>query len=224
MEKLTRFNPIIGDDLPYVSQTFRRVPAKYGFNALTYPSDRPLTYALKDALNDFATSYYRNHEIIGETYEDFQANLQSDLLLNIDTFEKMMEVYRDDIAKPLQSRTIKRTYDITDAGTGKGKSSGTSKIDSDITNTDYDLPIDNPTGQAVQKSTSEGTTNNTDSASSESESTQKKTGTETEEWSDVGVAPNYELLNGFLDNNRSYYQVFISFFENCFTLHEAWYI
>lgn len=214
---------IIGDDLPYNSQWLRKVPDGFGFKALTYPEDRPLTYALKDRLNDFATDYYRNWEIVGTTYADFQTNLQVSLLENIDTFEKMLEVYNDDIAKPLQSRTIKRTYDLTDKGESSGSSSQSSNVNSNVENTEYDIPIDNGTGQATSKSVGSGKNETTGSGTSSGTNTNTKTGTETEEWSDVGVAPNYTLLNGFLDNNRSYYNVFVNFFKDCFTLAEVLY-
>lgn len=223
MEYLTKQNDIIGDDLPYNTQWFRKVPSGFGFDALDYPTDRPLTYELKDKLNAFATDYYRNYEIVGTTYADFQTSLQIALLENIDTFEKMMEVYDDDIAKPLQSRTIKRTYDITDINDGSLSGSNTGTVGSDVTNTDYDLPIDNPNGQATSKSTGTGTTTNNLKNEQTNKNTFTHKGTETEDWSDVGVAPNYTLLNGFLDNNRSYYNVFVNFFTDCFTLMEGYY-
>ena len=43
------------------------------------------------------------------------------------------------------------------------------------------------------------------------------TGTVTTELSDLGVRPNYESLNGFLDNNRTFIQEFINVFEECFS-------
>lgn len=43
------------------------------------------------------------------------------------------------------------------------------------------------------------------------------TGTVTTELSDLGVRPNYESLNGFLDNNRTFIQEFINIFEECFS-------
>ena len=320
MERLNNFKPIIGDDLPYNTMYLRDIPSGFGFGALDYPTDRPLTYALKDKLNDFASDFYRNYEIVGNTFVDFQRYLQSDLMLNIDTLEKMLAVYNDDIAKPTQSRTIKRSYDIHDTtdidGSNTSSSNSSSTIDrsdtgtvgvestqddtgtvgvestqddtgtvgvestqinsttvnSNVTNIEYDLPIDNPNGQATTKSTSDGstgtegnqngsntttnnlktartetTTNNLKTArtetttnnlktsetgnttnsntNSENSNTDfKHTGSETEEWSDVGVAPNYVLLNGFIDNNRSYYLVFVNFFVNCFDLGEALYV
>lgn len=208
MDKLPTQLDIIGDDLPYNTQWTRKVPDGFGFDALEYPEDRPLTYALKDKLNAFAKDYYRNYEIVGTTYADWHTNLQCDLLLNVDTFEKMLEVYQDDIAKPLQSRTIKRTYDIEDSNSGN--------TTSNVANTNYDLPIDNPEGQATDKSTGDGNTTVS--------GTYTHKGSEIEEWSDVGVAPNYTLLNGFLDNNRSYFKVFVDFFKDDFTLIEVMYV
>lgn len=223
IEKLPNQPNIIGDDLPYNTQWYRKVPSGFGFDALEYPEDHPLTYALKDKLNAFAKDYYRNYEIVGTTYADFQTNLQVALLENVDTFEKMMQVYDDDIAKPLQSRTIKRTYDITYVNEGTMSGSNTGTVGSDITNTDYDLPIDNEGAQAVSKNTGVGTTTNNLKNEQTNKNTNTHKGTETEDWSDVGVAPNYTLLNGFLDNNRSYYNVFVNFFTDCFMLMEAYY-
>lgn len=224
MERLSKFSPIVGDDLPYNTMALRDVPDGFGFGALVYPDDRPLTYALKDKLNDFATKYFRNHEIVGETLVDWQTYLQCDLLMNIDTMEKMLAVYDDDIAKPTQSRTIKRTYDIADETNISGTDTNSGTVKSNIENMDYDLPIDNPNGQATAKSTSDGTTTNNLTNTSTGKNAYTHKGTETEDWSDVGVAPNYELLNGFLDNNRSYYAVFVSFFENCFDIGECLYV
>src|SRR5574344_2648060 len=115
MEKLTTFKSIIGDDDPITTLALRDVVEGFGFSALSFPTDKPLTYALRDKLVDFATRYYRNHEIIGTTLRDFQDNLQLDLDANLDTFEKLLEVYNEDIAKPTQSREIRRTYDLLDA-------------------------------------------------------------------------------------------------------------
>lgn len=223
MERLVNQNDIIGDDLPYNTQWYRKVPSGFGFDALDYPTDRPLTYALKDKLNAFAKDYYRNYEIVGTTYADFQTNLQVALLENVDTFEKMMEVYNDDIAKPLQSRTIKRTYDIEDTNDGTLNGSNTGTVGSTVANTDYDLPIDNGTAQPVSKSEGNGTTTNNLKNTQTNTNKYTHKGTETEDWTDVGVAPNYTLLNGFLDNNRSYYNVFVNFFTDCFTVMEALY-
>ena len=223
MEKLTTFKPIIGDDDPYITIALRDLPEGYGFDGLVFDPNKPLTYALKERLIDVATRYYRNYEIVGETFTDFRENLQLDLDLNVDTFEKMLAVYNDDIAKPTQSREIRRTYDLKDTSneTENINSEGSTNNNNETTN--YDIPLDNGTAQGTDKSVSTGTGSNTNSSDRTLNGSNAKTGTEVEYWSDVGVAPNYELLNGFLDNNRTLEQVFIRFFKTDFTLSEVYY-
>lgn len=48
-----------------------------------------------------------------------------------------------------------------------------------------------------------------------------QTGVVRTELSDLGVRPNYESLNGFLDNNRTLLQVFFGIFSGCFTLAQS---
>lgn len=216
IQKLKYNTPIYGDDNPTISQWYRDVPADFTFSRLTYKSDCPLSIALKDKLSEYADRYYRNFEIVGMTYVDFFENLQLSLDENIDNFEKFLKVYYDDIANPTQSRTIKRTYDITDASSG----TATSKVTASQVNKGFELPIDNSGAHELDRDTADSSS----SSDSGSTGTVKKTGSETEDWSDVGVAPNYELLNGFLDNNRTFYQVFVSYFRNCFTLMEDYHV
>ena len=223
MEKLTTFKPIIGDDDPYITIALRDLPEGYGFDGLVFDPNKPLTYALKDRLIDVATRYYRNYEIVGETFTDFRENLQLDLDLNVDTFEKMLAVYNDDIAKPTQSREIRRTYDLKDTSNETENISAEGSTNSNNETTNYDIPLDNGTAQGTDKSVSTGTGSNTNNSGRTLNGSNAKTGTEVEYWSDVGVAPNYELLNGFLDNNRTLEQVFIGFFKTDFTISEVYY-
>ena len=222
MDRLKNYPSITGDDNPFFSLALRDLPKGRGFDGLTFSVDAPLTFALKDKLVDFATRYYRNHEIVGATISDFADNLQVDLDMNLDTFEKMLQVYDDDIAKPTQSREIVRTYDVTDTneGTATNESSSTSEGNNESTN--YDIPVDNGTAQGTDKNVGNTTGSSTGRSTDTQSNTAKKTGTETEYWSDVGVAPNYELLNGFLDNNRTLYNVFVSFFKDDFTVMEVY--
>lgn len=57
----------------------------------------------------------------------------------------------------------------------------------------------------------------TDKDEGEGTDNRAMTGTVTTELSDLGVRPNYESLNGFLDNNRTFIQEFINVFEECFS-------
>lgn len=223
MERLPTYESITGDDNPFSTLQLKYVPKGKGFDGLVFPSDKPLTYALKDKLVDFATRYYRNHEIVGVTVSDFLDNLQVDLDINVDTFEKMLEVYDEDIAKPTQSREIRRTYDLEDSDIGSETNTTESSNNSTSESTDYDIPLDNGTAQGTNKNISTGSGSSNGSGITQTNNTLRKTGTETEYWSDVGVAPNYQLLNGFLDNNRSLYEVFVSYFKNDFMILEGYY-
>lgn len=224
MEKLTPYNPTVGDNLGFNTMRYENIPNGFRFTDLSFPTDSPLTYALKDKLVDFADKYYRNYEIVGTTFTDFFTSLQLDLLENIDTMEKMLAVYDEDIAKPTQSRTIKRTYDLVDTTDQTGENTSNNSSENTSVNTDYDIPYDNGASpQGVGKSEGTGSTTNTGKNTNKSNGTATKKGTETEDWSDVGVAPNYTLLNGFLDNNRTYYNVFVSFFKDDFTMEEYYY-
>ena len=222
MDKLKTYPNITGDDYPFATIQLKYVPEEYTFKGLTFPTDKPLTLAVKDKLVDFATRYYRNHEIVGSSVADFFDNLQVDLDMNIDTFEKMMEVYNEDIAKPTQSREIKRTYDLEESDIGSETNSTEATSSSSSESTNYDIPLDNGTAQGTDKNVSSNSGSSTGSGTTQRNNTLKKTGTETEYWSDVGVAPNYELLNGFLDNNRTLYAVFVSFFKTDFQITEVY--
>lgn len=209
---LTRFDEIVGDDLPYKTVKLEDVPEGFHFKDLPWDdiaNDCPLMVGLKTPLCAFAELYYSDWEIVGKTYGDWFKQLSKSFMLNADTMEKMLAVYDEDIAKPLQSRTIKRTYDITDTN------NGTTSNDGDSTSKDYELPINDTPAQEIARTV--GTSGNTSTV----DLTNKHTGSETEEWSDVGVAPNYVLLNGFLDNNRTSKEVFISYFKDNFTLAEG---
>lgn len=223
MERLPTYESITGDDNPFSTLQLKYVPEGKGFDGLVFPTDKPLTYTLKDKLVDFATRYYRNHEIVGVTVSDFLDNLQVDLDINVDTFEKMLEVYDEDIAKPTQSREIRRTYDLEDSDIGSETNTTESNNNSTSESTDYDIPLDNGTVQGTNKNISTGSGSSNGSGITQTNNTLRKTGTETEYWSDVGVAPNYQLLNGFLDNNRSLYEEFVSYFKNDFMILEGYY-
>lgn len=97
----------------------------------------------------------------------------------------MLEVYDSDIAKPILGRTEKITYDLSNIATG----------DNNSESNHIDIPRDNPLDESPTYK---------DGSVSEINNTTKQTGTQTTELSDLGVRPNYETLNGFLDNNRTY--------------------
>ena len=127
--------------------------------------------------------------------------LQEVLLINADTVERLLEVYDSDIAKPILGREETRTLEVTEIGTG---TTDASNIDIPADNPDDDNPTNRSTGAA-----------NSNVARDEIETTRL---------SDLGVRPNYETLNGFLDNNRTAYAVFNNLFKNCFLNAIPWYV
>jgi hypothetical protein len=139
---------------------------------------------------------------VAKTFVNFINRLQISYDENADTFERLLEVYESDIAKPILGRTEKITYDLSNVATG----------DNNSESNHIDIPRDNPTDENPTYK---------DGSISEINNTTKQTGTQTTELSDLGVRPNYESLNGFLDNNRTYYKVFVEYFKNNFTLSES---
>lgn len=260
MEPLTPYNEIIGDDLGYRTVRLSAVPNGYGFESVKPHDDCPLTKASWTKFTDFAKRYYRHFEIVGRTYQDFADNLQVAYDLGADTLERQLEVYQDDIAKPILGRIEKTTYDLTNNDTDNGTDSETVKVEAtgsnDVTTTNnlttstdtdsqtnnIDVPIDatNPNSQtpsSIVKTDGSETTSNTGTVKNESSdsSTQdttrnltrqntgqhKQTGTVTTELSDLGVRPNYESLNGFIDNNRTDLVVFVWLFRDCFAFYDV---
>lgn len=237
LTKLDKFGEIVGDDSAYHTMKYWKVPTGYRLSNLTFPpeSTHPLVNATKDRLIGYAERWYKHWEINGKTIADFHENCQLALEENVDNLEKFLEVYWSDISKPVLGRTVKRTYDtantdtedqnMTDHSTGTGSGNASNHTD----NTDYDIPYDNGETQGTSKNVTDGTSENTTNTENNRNSTlnktgvSKKTGTETEEWSDLGVRPNYETLNGFLDYNRSVQKVFVSYFYDCFTIMEEYY-
>ena len=235
ISRIPKFDPITGDDLPYLSVRYSEVPKGFRITDLEPIADAPLSTKYWQRLTQFADLHFRNHEIIGSTYVDFFSNLQDSYYLNADTLEKALEVYFDDIAKPTQSRTIKRTHEETETLpqsetktttqyghiiNREGNSSGsTTGIEYAIEGTDT-TPSDKSETEsnATDKETHSGTDTDTVNVNG---GTRKVETIDNEDWSDVGVAPNYVLMNGFLDNNRTMENVFISFFNDCFTIQEV---
>ena len=220
---LDNFDPIVGDDLGYHTTRYNKVPSEYGFKSLQSRESCPLTKERWDDLIDFAERYYSKFEIVGATYQDFKENLQLFYDKGADTFERQLEVYNDDIAKPMLGRTEKTTYNLTDNDAETVAMEGESSDTGNGQNSIIDVPIDasNPNSQTPsQIDTNEQTNNGTNSSETNRNLEHKQTGTVETELSDLGVRPNYESLNGFLDNNRTYYDVFVWLFRDCFQLND----
>ena len=221
MYLLDNFDPIIGDDLGINGPRYSKVPAGFGFDSLKQRADCPLTNARWDDLIDFSNRYYAKFEIMGETWADFRDRLQLFYDKGADTFERLLEVYNDDIAKPILGRTEETTYDLTDTNTGTVKDTGTVGNNGTNKTKVIDVPADNPDDDTpTQRDETENNNTQTNDLTRTDDLTHKQTGSVKTELSDLGVRPNYESLNGFLDNNRTYYDVWVGLFKDCFAIND----
>lgn len=187
---------VTGDEEPYYTVFYRDVPEMYRFDVLEIPDDMPLIKAIWTDLAVKLNFHYRDFEINGKTYQDFYENLKDSLNIGGDTLERHLEVYEDDICKPILGRTETVTYGdkVTNAS-----QNDTINIPQDVADND--------------KSDSRG--KSTDSS--------EHTGTTKTELSDLGVRPNYESINGFLDENRTVLNTAIRIFSDCFILQKGWF-
>jgi len=201
--RLDYFEPIAGDDRAIWTIHYRDVPEPFrladAWEILT--DDLPLMQSRKDGLITAFDLHYNRFEINADTYQDFLDLLKETLLINADTMERLLEVYDSDVAKPILGREETRTLTTTEEGIA------------DASTENIDVPADNPLDD---KPTSKGRTGQTSNIVRDE--------METIHLSDLGVRPNYETLNGFLDNNRTLYNVFNGFFKDCFIIAIPWYV
>lgn len=214
---------------PTVSEFYSQVSNDYKIGSLdtSYLGER--TLAVWSKLKDNFELYYETREIGGESEYDFFRMMQSCLNRNADTYERHLKVYDDDIANPVLGRTETVTYDTHDNRSNTGTSTNIfDKVDIN-SSTGQDtihniaVPADEPNNDTdrTREKTEYGKTdtlNQDGSISTELDvhDDRDMTGTVTTELSDIGVRPNYEMLNGFLEHNKTYIQFFIESFEECF--------
>jgi len=200
---LDYFEPIAGDDRPLWTLHYRDVPEPFRLSdAWAVLTDNlPLLQSRKNGIITAFDLHYGRFEINADTYQDFLDLLKETLILNADTIERLLEVYDSDIAKPILGREETRTLTTTEEGIA------------DANSENIDVPADDPT---EDKPTSRGRTGQTSNIVRDE--------TETTKLSDLGVRPNYETLNGFLDNNRTLYNVFNNLFKDCFLMGIGWYV
>ena len=197
------FKPIMGDDDPYWTLYYKDVPEPFrladAWSVIT--DDLPLMQSKRSDFTKAFDMHYGRYEINADTYQDFLDLLKETLLINADTVERLLEVYDTDIAKPILGREETRTLTIEEEGIA------------DASTENIDVPADNPLDD---KPTSKGRSGQTSNIVRDE--------IETTTLSDLGTRPNYETLNGFLDNNRTLYKVFNDLFKNCFLTSIAWYV
>ncbi len=202
-----------GDDWAYDTMIYADVPAGFRIRDLTVPDDCPMTAAIWSKLCESADAVFHDHEIVGRTVADFFANLNKAWALHADTFERLLEVYDDDIARPILGRTETVEYGTPETPVTMIDT----RVDTEHRKGDskhYDLPLSGEASEASMQDTSE-----TYVDAGNITNTHTHTGTVKTTLSDIGVRPNYDTLNGFLDKNRTYVRVFCDMLRDCFTLH-----
>lgn len=185
--RLTMFYKDIDDDFKFDKLDFSYVQ-KYC----------PNLNSKLDILKEVFPLHFDDYEIGSESEYGFFLQMQDALITNADTMERQLEVYDDDIAKPILGRTEKVTYDLTNTRDETGNNNESV----------VDLPVDDPQYDKDSSRTKATVATNRND-------TQK--GSVTTELSDLGVRANYESLNGFLDNNRTFVKFFYMCFEGCFS-------
>ena len=173
--------------------------------------------------------YYATREIGGETEFEFFNMMQSCLNRNADTYETQLEFYYAEVNKPVIGRTEKIEYDVTDkreqdlASVNKyGQSIEDTNSGSDLTH-HVEVPADAPNYDTDRsrekvdygrKTLTKNGGNDTSVSAMDDQS--KRTGTQITELSSLGIKPNVEYMNEFLDTNKTFIQFFIESFNECF--------
>jgi len=186
---------------------YSNIPNKYKIQELNPRSENIKMIEIWEYLKAGFELHYNNKEIGFETPNAFFDAIRDTLSEIEDTMEKYIEVYYDDVARPILGRTEKRTYTIRDEATSE------TNANAESLNKFVEVPNDNPLFD-------KDSTRTKDNASSDSlqQSNGSRIGDETIELSDLGVRPNYETLNGFLDENRTLIQEFNRYFKPCFMM------
>ena len=209
----------LGDGKNWVSVQYRDVPQGFRIRDVTHrltdsfvTVPTAFTAEMWAALCDAADKHFAMYEIVGDTFQDFLDRLNDAWAQNEDTFFRLVEVYNDDIAKPILGRTETVTY----GADGNPVTMTDTHTDTEVresTSDHIDVPVDGSVGNPTYKDMAISKVKSGTIVDSHTHVGVVKT-----ELSDLGTRPNYESLNGFLDNNRTLLQVFFKIFDGCFTL------
>lgn len=208
----------LGDDIPFVSMRYRDVPEGYRIAdafLMVMQSEAPNYKGMTTILAQRLDTHFAEWEIVGDTLADFYGELCVHVIDTIDTVERLLEVYNDDIAKP----TMARTETVTYGAENKPLTTTVTHTDTEVRSSEsehFDVPI---TGTETNPSMKDTAKSKVDSGTIIDSSVQ--TGVVTTHLSDIGVKPNYEILNGFIDQNRTAVQVLEEILSPCFTLHRT---
>ena len=212
----------LGDGKNWVSVQYRDVPQGFRIRDVTHrltdsfvTVPTAFTAEMWATLCDAADKHFAMYEIVGDTFQDFLDRMNDAWAVNEDTFFRLMAVYNDDIANPVLGRTEIVTYGA-DGNPVTTTDTHTDTEERETTADHIDVPVDGSVGNPTYKDVAKSKVKSGTIVDSHTQTGVVKT-----EMSDLGVRPNYESLNGFLDNNRTLLKVFFGIFEGCFTLHQS---
>lgn len=190
----------------------------------------PLLAAVWDTLVANFNLYYATREIGGETELEFFNMLQSCLNRNADTYEVQLEFYYEETNKPVIGRTETIEYNIND--NRKQDSSSINNYGREVTDEEsgsdtfhhVEVPADTPSFDTdrTRDKTDYGRKNTNTEGGSDSnvvsvDDENKRTGTQKTIISSLGIKPNVEYMNEYLETNKTFIQFFIESFEECFS-------
>lgn len=187
----------------FTSEKFKDIPEAFKFDKLTYSADLPLLQAIKGDLSELANTYYRNYEIVGETYADFFEELQLKLNLRGPSLERILEAFNEDYDKFNPGTKTTTEYNLTNTSELLGAESLNEYID---------VPADDTT---FDKASTRDRTQST------SESQTERTGEVINESDNITGRPVYEALVKFARGHTDFKELFIQTFKNCFTAREV---
>lgn len=227
IQRMSEWNPIHGDDLPYYTNYLRDNPEGFHFVNLVQDDDMVLTNAIWNELIDYAERYYADYEVVGTTLQDFLNGLQLSYDGNKKVFENMlsnMPYIRFD-----KGQTVTRTKEVSDSETGSASKSRTYSESNEITNEGTDtriaLGFDSTNEDPSDKSTSDSTQNTdgsgTESVSDESERERSSDETETVVTDRFAGENPIDYFEKVLKVYPNIYADFVKMFETNFTMMEV---
>lgn len=186
----------------FTTEKFRDIPEDFKFDKLEFPVRCALLTDYKDELADIANRWYADYEIVGETYMDFFENLQLKLDVRADSLERILTAYAGDIDEFESGNKSVTEYDVHHDSENDA-TTGSEFVDIPVDDTDHDKPTTR------------------DRSDSESTGTSHQTGSVTVTADNTTGQLRTDLLNKYIRGHRSFQEIFIDTFLNCFSIREV---
>lgn len=223
IEKLKTWKPIKGDDSPFYTIFLRDVPNGYGFDSITNDATLIKQSEIWESLIDYAKRYYSDYELNARTLTDFKNLLQLVYDGHKNQFEFMLDnidLLQADFGQSTTKTTTrnKSTNSENERTMTKNQATENNGTTENITLA-FDSSNEEPTDKSVGTNREDITSRDTDNTTNE--------GTETETYTErididrfYGENP-FDMYDRLMMLYPSIYDVFVKYFENCFTLKEV---